>query len=421
MAKPVHKNDARAFIIGGIALAIIAVVAYLGVTVQGGGQLPLKSYTYVNAAFADVGTLKKGQDVTQAGVRVGTVHSISYSHGSAVVTMRLDGDKAIYNDAHASIGNQSALGRKEVLLDPGTARAGALSDGTIPRSHTSSSTSLDDVFAVFDPRTRTSLQSGLGELGAGLGGHGQDLNDALQSAPGLVDGLNKISSAAASREADLPALLQSADRVAGHLESRSSDLADLTRQVDETVKAIATDGGDPLKRSIQELPATLTSARSGLQSLDGPLADLRVAMTRVRPGAAALAKAVPSTRAFLRSAVAPLEKVPGVSRQALPAVDALTRTMDDARPLAPRIVGSLQDAAVLLAGLAPYSTDIGHFFSEHDLLSGELSPDKHYFSAMLSLPGLRNLSVPDPQAQVVPYPRPNGGAWADNPAEEGSR
>lgn len=421
MLKRVHRNDARIFTVGCIVFGVIAVIAYFGVTVQAGGKLPFKSYTYVKAAFADVGTLKHGLDVTENGVRIGDVDKIQFSNGAAVVTMRLDGTRAVYTNARASVLSQSALGRKEVGLDPGSASAPLLGDAVIPEAQTTSSTSLDDVFAAFDPSTRAALQTAMANLGGGLGGHGQDLNALLQHAPGLVNGLSVISGALASPDTNLRGLLSSADRLAGSLNARSSQLAQLLTQVNTTLKAVTVDDGRPLTQIVQQMPSTLRAARSGLDALNPSLHDLEGAMTALRPGAIALGSAVPSTRQFLVQSVPTLEKVHGVATLAVPAVDSLIRPFLDARPVAPLAAGSLQDAAYLLAGLSPYATDLGRFFSEEDLLSGELTPSKHYFSAQLSFPGLRNLSVPDPTTDRVPYPQPGGGAWADNPGTAGTK
>lgn len=419
MQNRVKKTDARRFVIGVGALTIGGLVAYLGVTVQGGGELPLKSYTYVTAAFNDVGTLKRGLDVTDNGVRIGTVRKVEFVDGQAVVTMRLDGEPDIYSNARASIRNESALGRKQVGLDPGTETAPLLGDKTIPATQTTSSSSLDDVFETFDPKTRESLQGALSELGGGLAGHGPDLNAALHRSPEILDALGTVSTALSSDRANLPEMLENTNRLAGRLDDRSAELTTLLVQIDDTLSAVAVDDGRPLRASVKALPRTLRETRTGLADLDEPLADLEASMTRLRPGAKALATSEPDLRGFLRESVKPLNNVPDVAKKATPAVGDLTNIMADARPLAPQLVAALDDAAVLLRGLAPYATDAGRFFSEHDLLSGELAPGKNFFSAMLVLPGLRNLSLPDPLADTVPYPTPGGGAWRDNPVTGG--
>lgn len=421
MPQPVHRNHARTFVIGVVALAVAGVIAYLGVTVQGGGELPAKPYTFVKAAFDDVGMLKEQQDVTQNGVRIGSVRAVDYVDGAAVVTMRLDGDRVIYRDARATVRNESALGRKQIGLHPGTPERGPLGDGVIPVAQTRSSAALDDVFTALDKRTRAALQTGLRELGGGLGGHGRDLHDALQSAPDLLADLGEVSGALADPQADVPALLQTANRLAGRFAGRERDMAVLLEQVDATFSAISVDKARPLADTVRALPPTLRQARQGLSALDRPLADLRSAVATARPGGEALGAAAQDVRGFLRESISPLTKLPAVSAKATPAVGHLTRTMADARPLAPRLSHTVADADVLLRGLAPYATDIGRFFSEHDLLSGQIAPGKHFFSAMLVMPGLRSASAPDPAADIVPYPEPGGGAWDDNPVTGGTK
>jgi phospholipid/cholesterol/gamma-HCH transport system substrate-binding protein len=69
----------------------------------------------------------------------------------------------------------------------------------------------------------------------------------------------------------------------------------------------------------------------------------------------------------------------------------------------PRLIGV---ADPFLTEMAPWWADAGRLLANHNMLSGHFSPTKHYFSAMLAFPGLYNLSVTDPLADVDPYPGP---------------
>lgn len=419
MPLPVHRDQARKFVIGVVTIAILGVVAYVGILVQGGGELPGKSYTYVTAKFHDVGMLRPQQDVELGGVRIGQVDSVAYRNGHAVVTMRLDGEQAVYRDARARVTNESLLGRETVMLDLGTPASGPLGARPIPLSRTRDSAVLDDALSVFDVRTRKALSSSLIELGSGLGGHSDDLRDAVQAAPALLDNVGEITGALASERADLPSLLTSANRLMARFEGRQREVTSLIEQMDATFRAINVDRAKPLSDTVESLPATLRQARQGLQTLNAPLDDARAAVTIVRPGGQALGHSTSDLRGLLREGVGPLRKVTRVSRAANPAVEDLTHTVVDASPLVPRVSRTVGDASVLLHDLAPYATDIGRFFSEHDLLSGQFAPDKHYFSAMLVMPGLYTASLDDPTAETIPYPEPGGGAWRDNPAGGG--
>lgn len=425
MSKPVHRREARKFLIGLAIVAALAAVGGIGAIVQGGGELPAKPYTYVKAAFDDVGTLNHLQNVTQNGIRVGTVSGIDYENGLAVVTLRLDGRREIYRDARASvgtervrIGNESALGRRYIELDPGEEKSGPLGEEMIPPGRTGSPGSVNDVFAAFDPETRKAMGSALRELGGGLADHSEDLNDVVDAAPDLLNDLGEVSTAVASEDADVPALLQDTNRLAGRFAGREDELRGLLKQLDATFAAVSVDGADPLSRTVADLPATLRQARQGLGDVNEPLASVRSAMAKVRPGAAALGRSTEDLRGVFREGARPLDKLAPASEKARPGLDELTHVLADARPLAPQVARTVADAAVFLRGASPYAVDMGMFFASHDLLSGRIAPGKHYFSAMAAAPGLFNLSIPDPAHQADYYPKPGGGAWANTPPDE---
>lgn len=426
MAKPVHRREARKFLIGLGIVGLLGVIGLIGAIVQGGGELPGKSYTYVKAAFDDVGTLNHLQDVTQNGIRVGAVSDIVFRDGKAVVTMRLDGEREIYRDASADVGtqrvrvgNESALGRRFIQFDPGEKKSGPLNGRTISASQTGSPGAVNDLFEAFDAKTRAALSSSLKELGGGLGGHSQDLHDVVHAAPDLLTDIGTISSALTGPDADVPTLLRDANSLVGRFEQRGEQLRALLRQADTTLQAINVDGAQPLDGTIRRLPGTLRQARAGLTAVNQPLADTRSAMRRLQPGGQALGRSADDLRAVFREGVRPLRKLPGVSRQATPAVEKLRHVFADARPLAPQLGRTVRFADVVLHHVAPYAKDIGMFVASHDLLSGRLEPNKHYFSAMLASPGLYNVSAPDPLAPNTEYyPAPGGGAWADTPESE---
>ncbi|MBA0126773.1 MCE family protein [Haloechinothrix sp. YIM 98757] len=396
------------------------VIAVASASVQGGGDVPGKAYTRVTAAFEDVGTLTERQNVTQAGVRIGTVDSIDYQEDVAHVVLRLEGQRKVFGNARAEVLNESALGKKYIEFDPGTPDGGPLDSGIVPTSQTSSSRAVDDVFSAFDEPTREALQSSLQELGGGIIGHSKDLRDVIRSSPDMLSDLGLVSGALSSEEAELPAMLSSANRFAGRFRDRERELTSLLENLNTTFDAISVDNGEPLEHSIQALPSTLREARRGLDALNAPLADLESALVTLEPGGQALGAAADDLRGVLREAVDPMRKLPGVSEDANPAVEDLTHTISDARPLVPRVARAVEKASPALGDLAAYSTGIGRMLSHHDMLSGRFAPDKHYFSAMAAFPGLYNVGLPDPTVETNPYPEPGEGA-EEAPESGGNR
>jgi phospholipid/cholesterol/gamma-HCH transport system substrate-binding protein len=99
-----------------------------------------------------------------------------------------------------------------------------------------------------------------------------------------------------------------------------------------------------------------------MDSLRTPLARTGQAMRTLAPGAKALGRAENDLRGFLREAVPVAGQVPGVTKQALPAITDLTKTVSDARPLAPKVRQTVGDLLTPLRVLAPYSTDMAQMF-----------------------------------------------------------
>lgn len=416
MSESVHRADARAFLVGTLAVAVALVVAYIGLAAQTGGRLPAKSYTEVSARFSDVGALKPKQKVVIAGVRVGQVSGITYDAGSALVTLRLDGTRVVHRDATAAIRTESALGRKYISLDPGSPAAGPLGSRVLNTDATASTADVDTFLSSFDPPARRGLSVGLTNLGGGLLGTGPGLNTFLDHSPSLLaDGQTVLQSVTAP-ESNLPGLLRETEQLVGSFRGREHDIADLLVSSEKTFAAINVDEGKPLAQTLDRAPETLSAARSTLKDLEPTLDDAAVATETLRPGVRDLAAATPDLRAFLSSAPTPLRKVPDVADDAAPALASLDVLVKDARPLVRRTSRLLDDAAPFLTTFRPYVPDAARFFSNHDLLSGNFSPDEHYFSIQMAFFGAYNASLPDPMYDADPYPGP--GKAFDREADE---
>lgn len=408
MTARVHRNDVRRVGIGAITILIGAIIAWVGTTVQSGGPLPFKSYTTVEAYFNDVGTLKPQQKVTENGVRIGMVTDIAYESGVAHVTMRLDGNRPVYRDASARIGNESALGKKYIDFDPGTEDAGELAEGdAIPTSRTQDAADLDDVLSTFDKQARVGLADGLQALGGGFAGHGDDLNVTLGRAPELLDGAEQVVGTLAEPGTNLDDLLVVSDSLVAQFHGREDRLARLLDDAATTFEAVNVDSGGPIQESFVKLPGTLRTAREGLSSLNGPLATTARAAVRLRPGVTRLVEATPDLRGFLVESPPVARTVKDFTADLEPAVHELVPAVTDLGPVltqrVPRFVGV---ADPFLTEMAPWWGDAGRLLANHNMLSGHFSPTKHYFSAMLAFPGLYNASVADPLADVDPYPGP---------------
>jgi len=346
----------------GLAVLLGLVLAlYLSLTASTG--LPGQSFRTAKAAFDDVGGLRTGDDVRIASVRVGQVRSIGYADGKARVEMQLDPDQRIYRDAQALVVARSALGQNFVMIDPGKAASGELAQGgELDPAAVTSPVNLDQVLSVLDAPTRKATASLIFQTGTGAAGHAPDLADLLEHAPELLADLRVVARSLAAPDAGLDDLIRSSESLAGRFDGRSERIGRLIQDLGTTMDALGVDGGEPLGRTIDEAAPALDTTTTAMRDLRGPLTQLDRGMRELRPGARALGDATPTLRAVLREGAPVLDKVPGLSDDALPAVSALAGAMDDARPLADRLTTTFDAAAPPLAALAPYAPELISFF-----------------------------------------------------------
>jgi phospholipid/cholesterol/gamma-HCH transport system substrate-binding protein len=378
-------------------------------------RIPGRSYTYVTAAFAELpASLRQGNDVRVAGVRIGQVDGIRYRDGEARVRLQLPDGFAVYRDATARLRSRSSLGQKFVEIDPGTPPSGPLGGSVIGRDRTQSLTEFDQVLDALDPKTRTALASTVQVLGAGVGGRGQDLNDLLAAAPDLLTDLGTTAGTLSEEQTRLVAFLAAAERLAGRFTGREGELEALTDQLGRTLAALGTDGGRPLRESLDRLPSTLDALRPALDDLASAASRLRVGIGDFAPAAAALGAATPDLRAALRESTPVLGRSVPVNDLAAPAFGALAGTLTDARPLAPALRRTAGSAAPLLDALAPFAPELNLLFAHAADALSQGDANGNYLRMVSILAGADNYTgaVPadNPAVNRNPYPAPGRAA-----------
>lgn len=368
------------YVMGLAGLLLVAGILALAATAHRG--LPFATRTEVKAAFGNVDALKAGDEVREFSQRIGKVERIDYVDGKAVVTMALDGDRDVHADASAQIWDFSALAQKFVELNLGTPGAGPLGDRVIAQERNTDSDDINELLNSFDPKTRDASSTFLRNFGGGLTGQGDGFQALVHNSPDLLKDAGTVSAALASSEADLPEFLSSVDRVSQRFVNRRGDIEAVVRDFGVTVDAIAVDDARPLSDTLQKLPATLDTAKTALDALDRPLGDTAVAFDSMEPGLKGLGDATPDARGFLRDGRQPLDKMPGVSDKAEPAVGDLADTFTDLRPLAPRVRETFDYAAEPLNVLKPYAIDTAHWITRlHSFVSESVAPGIHYANA----------------------------------------
>ncbi|WP_320669146.1 MlaD family protein [Patulibacter defluvii] len=329
--------------------ALLLAVAAAALAADGGdgdGQGDDGSYR-VRATFRNAFAVVADVDVRVAGARVGSVESVDVDgRGRAVLVLRIDdpGFQAFRTDAECAILPQSIIGERYVDCRPTQARAPDSPappllrtidvDGQpqhpLPVERTSQPIDLDLVGNMWREPQRARLAVILNELGIGLAGRGEDLDDALRAAlPGLRDS-NRVLELIAGQTRALRQMVTDGERALEPVARSRERLVGFLRRSADLQEAILERRGD-LDENLRRLPATLrqvTPAMDDLRRMSDRTVPTVARLRRTAPTATALLR---SMREFSRTATAPMVRLGAVSaraRRALVAADPVVAQLE---------------------------------------------------------------------------------------------
>ena len=264
-----------------IAVVAACVAAALVVAVvRSGEDSSAKTYKIVlDNAFG----LSDGGDFKIAGVVAGTTGNMriqGQAHPLAVVDAKVTkpGFADLRVDARCEVRPQSFIGEYFIDCQPGSSPQRLPDGGRVPVSQTSSTIGLDLVNNILRAPYRDRLRLIVGELGTGLAGRGDDLNDVIRRAH---PGLRKTSETLrilGRQTKQIESLVVDADRVIGALDARKADVSRFVREAGRTA-ATASTRREALAESFRRLPAFLGRLRPFMGRL-GDLAEAQQPVLR---------------------------------------------------------------------------------------------------------------------------------------------
>lgn len=225
--------------------------------------------------------LTEGGDFKIAGVRAGKtgeVHLEGQARPLAVVEAEVTepGLADLRADARCEVRPQSFIGEYFVDCQPGTSSRRLRDGGRVPVTQTSSTVGLDLVNNILRRPYRDRLRLIVGELGAGLAGRPDDLNEVIRrAAPGLRE-TSETLRVLGRQTKEIEALIGDADRVIGALEARKGDVSRFVREAGLTAETASTRRPE-LAASFRALPGFLGE----LEPYMGRLGDLAEAQQPV--------------------------------------------------------------------------------------------------------------------------------------------
>ena len=355
---------------------LIAAATLTGLLMFGGSD---GGYT-LTARFENAGQVVKGGLVEIAGRQVGSVTGQRLTDdGMAELTLKVDEDWApVPRGTHAQIRQFGLSGPAsryvELRLPTGEQRGGDLPDGSmLGLEDTTSNVDIDEIFAIFDRRTRESLKGvirGSARQYAGEGKRASEgllyLDPALVSASRLFGELNR----------DTPKLrrfIRETSGLVGDIADRRDDLASLVSNLADTTGAIARPRG-ALGDAIHELPpfmrranTTYVNLRATLDDLDPLVSDFKPVAKKLQPYTAELRRLVQDAQPTVRD-LARVIRRPGRANDLVElarltprlrdiAVGPVERNGKEREGALPASAEALSSATPRIAFARPYSVD----------------------------------------------------------------
>jgi phospholipid/cholesterol/gamma-HCH transport system substrate-binding protein len=206
---------------GFIGVTLMALIIAIGLRPE--QILSWATTLHYRAQFAEAGGLSVGNNVTVAGIKVGTVTDVVLDDGTALATLAVEGTVHLGSLTTAHIRTGSLLGARVVTLESAGPRR-LDPHAVIPLSRTSSPYSLND---AVDDLTTNIAGMNTDTLNQSLDALSSTLDQIAPELGPTFDGLTRISRALNDRRDDLDELLKNAADVTGVLSQRSDDVHSL--------------------------------------------------------------------------------------------------------------------------------------------------------------------------------------------------
>ncbi|HLI39403.1 MAG TPA: MlaD family protein [Streptosporangiaceae bacterium] len=250
----------RAVLTAAVAAVIAAAIAIQRAAAPGSYVLRIPT--------DDASGIYAGSDVMIAGVNAGTVRSVSLGPGGeAVITAAISPSFApVHSSATAQLRPKSLLGEMYVDLTPGTSGPVLPSGAALPELHVNRSTDLQQVINTFNGPTRAKLRTLVDELGGGLTGRGDQLNQSIPSGRNDVSDLASITSTLNAKDAELKTVISTLNTVTTELahSDRRQQLGSLISSADQLVANLRTEQAN-LQSAVVSTDHSLGSLQQGLQ------------------------------------------------------------------------------------------------------------------------------------------------------------
>ncbi len=358
---------ANPLLVGAITALILSIAIYLSYNALEG--LPFTPTYNIQVAMPEASGLRPSNEVRIAGDRVGLVNRIvahqnpATGRVTAIAYLKLEkGVEPLPVDTTAIVQSVSSLGLKFLQLERGTSTRVLKAGQTIPSSQVHEAVQIEELFKMFDQKTRIASQQNLDTFGDAFAERGAGLNETIATLRPLVTNAVPVLHNLASPQTGFHELWIALERVAAQTAPVAQNQANLYSDLDTFFTAFA--GVAPsLEKTIEGGPPALEQAIHSLP-FQAPFVEKTTEFMRLlRPSAAILrTTAAPFGHALAVGAVN-LRAATALNAQITAAAKALQEFI--AKPIVTlgleNLTQTFQAGNPLVAGLAPAQTVCNYF------------------------------------------------------------
>ncbi len=294
-----------------------------------------------------------GQEVRLAGVIVGQITEASVNrHGRPQLTMKLNPDVAIYDNARLVLRPKSPLNEMYVTIAPGGPPGKRLSSGaTLPFTNTERAIQVDEVLGALDDDARSALTTLLSEADDALATAPATLPAGVDATREVLGDLRPVTEQLAQRRTSLRRLVSAISNISTAVGRDDERLADLADSLQTTLGVVAS-GQSEVDASLAQLPDLL-------RKLDGATAEVTGLTEQLDP----TLRSVKSSSTDLTHALTKLDST----------VDRLDETVDVAKPVLAKARPVVADLRPFTGQLRDASPDLARIANRLDPITGTLT------------------------------------------------
>jgi phospholipid/cholesterol/gamma-HCH transport system substrate-binding protein len=322
----------------------------------------------VRAIFDNAGFVISGEDVKVAGVKVGKIDSLDVTPDFKAVVV-LDIQDPAYqdfrNDARCQVRPQSLIGEKFVECTPTQARAAdqplppalkqidrgkGKGQYLLPVENTDRSVDLDLINDVMRLPYRQRLSLIVTELGTGLAGRGNEVNQVIRRANPALREVDNVLKLLASQNKVLSDLARDSDTTLAPLARERKHVAGFIQHSSKVAEATAERRAD-LEDDIERLPRFLQELRPTMRRIGALSDEATPVFADLGAQAPAINRMIKSLGPFSEAGVPAVESLGEASKIGTPAMKDLLPISKDLRRFAKSARPVGKTAAAVLESL----------------------------------------------------------------------